>query len=947
VLEGWSIRTPAKRGKDISDSSQALQPGHVLGGRYEILGMLGQGGMGTVYKAQDREVNREVALKVIRPELTGHPDIIQRFKQELILARQVTHKNVVRIFDLGEAEGAKFISMEYIDGRDLKSLLAERGKFEPHEAVGIIEQVSHALDAAHSEGVTHRDLKPQNIMVDKHGRVAVMDFGIACSTEMSGLTQTGALVGTPEYMSPEQAKGEHIDSRSDLFSLGIIFYELLTGKSPYAATTSVATLLKRTQERAVPPVKLEPAIPKLVNDIVLRCLEIERERRFQTAREIAEGLETRRVAARGLPAGIRMARLARAFLRPRWAVVVGAVILLTVAAVALRHKLTPAPRVQPKPLIVLVADFSNTTGEPLFDGALEPTFGIALEGASFITAYSRGQAHKLAAQLRPGTATLNEESARLVAQREGISVIIAGGIASEGSHYRVSSMAMDALAGKAIATSEVRADNKDQVLRSVDRLAARMRAALGDATPEFVQIAQAETFTSGSIEAAHQYAMAKKLEWAGKYEEAVQAFKQTIQLDVNMGRAYAGIGAILNNLGQRREGEQYYKEALAKIDSMSEREKYRTRGAYYLIAREPYKALEEFSKLVELYPADSAGAANLALAYFYLRNMPRALKEGRRAIEISPRNVPQRNNLGLYAMYAGDFGTAVKEQRIVLELNPSFERAYVGLALSQLAQGRTPEAVETYTHLQGVSAPGKSFAAAGLTDVALYEGRTSDAIRILEDSVKSDLESKYPEGAARDLATLGEAQWLLGHREQALASAERALKASQDDNVKYIAARVYLEAGQPQEALAAAKDLSGSLETDSQAYARLLEGEVALEGGQPREALRVFQDAKNLADTWMGRLDSARAYLALGAFPEADSELENCIARRGEATALFLDEVPTYHLFPPVYYYLGRALEGLKSPGASESYKTFLAIKEKGGEDPLVSDARRRIRLTK
>ena len=211
---------------------------------------------------------------------------MSRFKQESILARQVTHKNVVRIFDLGEAEGAKFISMEYIDGRDLRSLLVERGKFAPEEAVGIIEQVCRALEAAHAEGVVHRDLKPQNIMVDKHGRVVVMDFGIAHSKELPGLTRTGVLLGTPEYMSPEQARGQETDARSDLFSLGIIFYELLTGKSPYAATTPVASLFMRVQERATPPAKLDPAIPKFVSDVVVRCLEIDPLRRYASAQEI-------------------------------------------------------------------------------------------------------------------------------------------------------------------------------------------------------------------------------------------------------------------------------------------------------------------------------------------------------------------------------------------------------------------------------------------------------------------------------------------------------------------------------------------------------------------------------------------------------------------------------------------------------------------------------------
>ena len=251
---GWSVPAqPASAGAAASITGASLQPGTVLGNRYEIMSMLGQGGMGAVYKATDREVDRIVALKVIRPELAIHPEILQRFKQELILARQVTHRNVIRIFDLGEADGIKFITMEFIEGQDLsRSLVTEKGKLTPEETVRIIEQVCLALEAAHTEGVVHRDLKPQNIMVDKQGKVAVMDFGIARSVEVGGMTQTGMLVGTPEYMSPEQVMGEHVDARSDLFTLGVILYELLTGSMPYKAETVQAAMFKRTRERPRP-----------------------------------------------------------------------------------------------------------------------------------------------------------------------------------------------------------------------------------------------------------------------------------------------------------------------------------------------------------------------------------------------------------------------------------------------------------------------------------------------------------------------------------------------------------------------------------------------------------------------------------------------------------------------------------------------------------------------
>ncbi len=280
---------------DAAESAQArapIGPGTVLASRYEIQATLGEGGMGAVYRARDRELDRLVALKVIRSELANHGEILRRFKQELILARQVTHKNVVRIFDLGVTDGLKFITMEYVDGRDLKSMLVKGGKMEPGAAVKIIRQVLLGLQAAHHEGVVHRDLKPQNIMVDASGRVYLMDFGIARSMEAAGMTRTGALMGTPDYMSPEQAMGEKVDARSDLFSVGVILYEMLTGAQPYESGTVMGTLIKRTKEKATPVRELDPAVPQYLSDIVGRCLEINLDRRYQDAGEIVQDLDS-------------------------------------------------------------------------------------------------------------------------------------------------------------------------------------------------------------------------------------------------------------------------------------------------------------------------------------------------------------------------------------------------------------------------------------------------------------------------------------------------------------------------------------------------------------------------------------------------------------------------------------------------------------------------------
>ena len=271
-------------------SGSSLSPGTILADRYEIQKMLGEGGMGAVYKAMDRELDRIVALKVIRGELADNPDILQRFKQELILARLVTHRNVIRIFDIGAAGNVKFITMDYVEGRDLKSVLTEQRKLPAGKACDVIRQVCLGLEAAHSEGVVHRDLKPQNIMLDGQGRVYLMDFGLARSMELVGMTRTGALLGTPAYMSPEQAKGEKVDARTDLFSLGVIFYELVTGVLPYQAESMMATLIKRAKEPPVPPNQVDHSVPPAVNEAIMKCLQIKLDRRYQSAGEILTDL---------------------------------------------------------------------------------------------------------------------------------------------------------------------------------------------------------------------------------------------------------------------------------------------------------------------------------------------------------------------------------------------------------------------------------------------------------------------------------------------------------------------------------------------------------------------------------------------------------------------------------------------------------------------------------
>ena len=918
-------------------ASVVLPAGLEIGKRYRVKSLLGMGGMGAVYLVHDKGLDRDVALKLIRSDIAEDADALERFKREIQLSSRVTHPNVLRVFDLGESDGIKFLTMQFVDGRDLSTILKKQGKLPTERLLRVFRQTAEGLKAAHDQGVIHRDLKPQNIMLDGSDRVYVTDFGMAKGSEQSGMTQTGAVIGTPFYMSPEQVKGESVGPQSDIYSLGVILYQMATGSVPFGGGTPFEVMVARIQRPPKPVKELNPELPVYLQKIIERCLAVDPSLRYQTVQEILEDLD-----AESFKTTIRYRTMSRRWFRPAAAAIVVAVVLAGAGFWIYQKGRGAKPAAAPKPQSMLVADFTNHAGDPVFDGTLEPAFTIALEGASFINSYNRNSARKLAAQLSPGAAGLDPTLARLVAVREGINVVTSGSIDKSGDGYEVSIRAVDAATGKTIVEDREKASSKDAVLGTVARLAARVRRALGDATPESTQVAAAETFTAGSLEAAHEYALGQDRQWEGKWDEATRHYRRALDLDGNLGRAYAGLAAVENNRGQRQEAEKDYKAALARIDRMSEREKYRTRGGYYLLMRNPDSAIEEFSALVKQFPADSAGIANLAFAYFVKRDMANALLWGRRAIDLYPKNVPQRNNFGLIAMYAGDFETGVREQNTVLRMNSQFVLAYVGLALSELGAGRPQEALATWNKLAAAGPAGASAAAAGLADLALYQGRIEDARKILEPAIEADLAAKSSDEAARKLTTLAEANLARGDNAGAVAAAERAMGTSGDTAVIVSAARVLIAAGEDKKALAAAAQLGSRLEPDPQMYAGLLRGEADIERRNYRDAIARLKEARKLADSWLVRYALGRAYLEAGSFAEADTEFDACLKRRGEAAAVYLDEVPTFRVFPPVYYYLGRVREGLKSAGAADAYKTFLAF-QTGEGGRLAADARRRL----
>ncbi|MBZ5643475.1 MAG: protein kinase [Acidobacteriia bacterium] len=938
----WSVPASGRGAASHTQFSAApLHPGSLLGNRYEIITILGEGGMGAVYKARDRELDRLVAIKVIRPELAGRPEILQRFKQELILARKVTHRNVIRIFDLGEAGGVKFITMEFIEGRDLKHLLTESGKLPADRAVEIIQQVCLALEAAHTEGVVHRDLKPQNIMIDGQGRALVMDFGIARSLEMGGMTQTGALIGTPEYMSPEQVRGEHVDARSDLFTLGIIFQEVLTGQLPFQAETAMASMFKRTMERAVAARQLDKTIPPYISEIVGKCLEIDPAARFQTARELYDALEAWRHGS-AAPFRIRTLRWMRQAkeLPWRWIAPAFGLVLILAAAYVMRTRISSAPPAPHSPVTVMIADIDNHTGDAVFDGTLEPVLRLALEGAGFISAYDKTQLRSLGVPAVNGR--LDEQAAAKIALGQGLGVVVSGSLERQGGGFQLILKAAQAVTGQTIANSQTDAANKDQVLFAVTKIASAVRTALGDQTSESAKRFAMETLSAGSLEAVHEYAMAMEALANGKNADALQNFSKAADLDPNFGLADAGEAIASRNLGQNQDAEKYIKQAITHIDRMTERERYRTRGMFYFITADYQKCVEEYGSLISRYASDVSAHNNLAICYSYLRNFPKTIEEMRHASEILPKRVLYRFNLAAFESVTGDFTGAERDVRTALQMDPSYEKGYLILSMAQLGQNQMSQANDTYLQLQKLSPTGASFAASGLADMAMYDGRYTDAARILAEGASADLAAKQTDRAAEKFAPLAYTELLRGQKGPALAAADNALANSKEVKVRLLSGLIYAQFAETVKAKALADGLSSELQAEPQAYGKMIEGEIALKAGNSRDAIKAFTDANNLLDTWLGHEELGRAYLDAEAFPQADSEFDQCIKRRGEAILLFMDEVPTYGYFPPVYYYEGRVREGMKSASFADFYRKYLDIRGKSTDDPLLAEVRKR-----
>jgi tetratricopeptide (TPR) repeat protein len=467
-----------------------------------------------------------------------------------------------------------------------------------------------------------------------------------------------------------------------------------------------------------------------------------------------------------------------------------------------------------------------------------------------------------------------------------------------------------------------------------------VRVALGDRKPDSAQRFAMETLSATSLDVIRDYAGAMEALSRSRFDEALQGFSRAVDRDPNFGLAHAGMAIASQNLDKPQDAKRYVTEAIRHLDVMTERERYRTRGMYYLLTADYQACVKEYGDLIARYAADAAARNNRALCLTKLRDMPRAVDEMRQVVKILPNRALYRENLAQYLVYSGDFPGAEQQARTMEE--PGLF-GVLPLAYAQVGQGLVSQAVESFQSLAQLDEQGASYTASGLGDLAIYEGRFADAVRILREGAEADLANKDADRAAGKFVALADALLLRGQKGLAMAAAEKALANSQAVKIRFLAARVFVEAGAPAKAAAISAALAAELQAEPQAYALIIDGMAALAAGNPRQAIKHLTEANALLDTWIGHFELGRAYLEAGAFTQADSEFDRLVKRRGEALALFLDEEPTFRFFPPVFYYQGRVREGLRSAQFAESYRAYLDIRGRSTEDALLPDVRRRV----
>ncbi|MGD8534368.1 MAG: protein kinase [Candidatus Aminicenantes bacterium] len=633
-----------------------FSPGDSFGPRYKIIEEVGRGGMGRVYKAEDKELGITVALKMIHPEYSARTHIIKRFKKETLLARSISHENVIRIYDLGEVDKIKFISMDYIKGQSLKELILTSGTLTVETAINITKQICEALKVAHQKGVIHRDLKPQNILVDSSGKVYVTDFGVAKSVEVMEDSAPGLIIGTIQYISPEQAKGEQADLRSDLYSLGIIIYEMLTGEKPFKAETYTGYIQKHIHEKPKSPSKINPNIPAYLEKIILKCLEKDINNRYQKAEDVVQDLVEQKVAVQPIPR-INIKKLLKF-------VYAGVLIGLIIAVGFLwRGRQTiriPAPSNLPKNLIAVLY-FENTTREPNLDNwrrIIQEFLINDLHQSRYIEVLPNIQITEILTEMdildrsKYSTAILDR-----IASEKNVEYFILGSYGAEGEDFWISARILDARTHGMIGSEIVRRKGERNYHLLVDELTEKMKPQF-QLTPRQIERdidRDVGQITTSSTEAMEYYIEGTRLYEEGQFEESIDVLKKALEKDPNFALAMITMVEVYKYLGLYNEQQKYFQKALKLLDRVSDRERYIILD---FTIKSPSQRIKNYLKLLKLYPNDEEGYLFIASIYRDLEEWDQAINWLKKTLKINSKSQLAYKNLAFIHMAKGEYEEA-------------------------------------------------------------------------------------------------------------------------------------------------------------------------------------------------------------------------------------------------------------------------------------------------